>query len=375
MMSAGPRIIAAFAAFAIAGPAAAADSINDHLRRGLAYRAAGDLAAARLEFETVLNRQGLPPDLDQTVDAYARTAEAILAGKRLAANFFAGPTAGHYRENASPGSAHGADASDGADAANDLFIGARLGSSLTYTANANLTLTASLDYLFRTYDAADRSNDSELLWDLAVNRNRDTTTISAGVRGWMRHEGNGTTRNDYGLFTSLQLLPAANDQIKLGVDLRRRTYTEGPLDYRNRTVAEASIAWTHGFAQGGGSFSLALHGGREYFRQDGIDSNSWLLIIAPELAFTLSDSVSAFASFWYQSSRFNIERYRSDTGNNVIPIPDSNDGLYEIGGGLTWQFAPGWEAGPSILHIRESGTTLDEGYRATEIHLTVRKDF
>jgi hypothetical protein len=358
------RTIALLAALGLSVPAAA-DTIEDHLRRGLAYRAAGDLASARLEFETVLNRQGLPPDLDQTVDAYARTAEAILAGKRLVANFFAGPTAGHYRENASPD----------ADAADDLFIGARLGSSVTYTAADNLTLTANLDYLFRSYDAPDRSNDSELLWDLAANRNRDTTTLSAGVRGWMRHEGDGTTRNDYGVFTSLQLLPDANDQIELGVELRRRTYTPGPLDYRNRSVAEASIAWTHGFAGGRGSVGLTLLGGREYFRQDGVNDTSWLFVLAPEVNFTLSDSISAFASLWYQNSRFTIERYRSDTGNDVLPIPDANDGLYEIGGGLTWQFAPGWEAGPSILHIRETGGSAEESYRATEFSLTVRKDF
>lgn len=359
------RTIALLAALGLSGPAAAADSIDEHLRRGLAYRAAGDLASARLEFETVLNRQGLPPDLDQTVDAYARTAEAILAGKRLVANFFAGPTAGHYREHAGP------EAAD--DAADDLFLGARLGSSLTYTATDNLTLTANLDYLFRTYDAPGRSNDSELLWDLAANRNRDSTTLSAGVRGWMRYEGDGTTRNDYGIFTSLQLLPGANDQIELGAELRRRTYTQGPLDYRNRTVAEASIAWTHGFAGGRGSFGLALHTGREFFRQDGLDDASWLFIIAPEVNLTLSDTISAFATVWYQNSRFTIERYRADTGNAVIPIPDANDSLYEIGGGLTWQFAPGWEAGPSILHIRETGA--DESYRATEVFLTVRRDF
>lgn len=357
------RTIALLAALGIPAPAFAADTIEDHLRRGLAYRAAGDLAGARLEFETVLNRQGLPPDLDQTVDAYARTAEAILSGKRLVADFFAGPTAGHYRENANPD----------ADAADDLFIGARLGSSLTYVASDTLSLTANLDYLFRTYDAPGRSHDSELLWDLAANRNRDTTTLSAGVRGWMRHEGDGTTRNDYGVFAGLQLLARAQDRIELAADLRRRTYTAGPLDYRNRTVVEASIAWTHGFAGGSGSFGLALHGGREHFRQDSIDDSSWLLIIAPELKFTLSDSISAFANFWYQNSRFNIERYRSDTGNDVIPIPESNDGLYEIGGGLTWQFAPGWEAGPSILHVRESGA--GESYRATELSLTIRKDF
>jgi hypothetical protein len=355
------RTIAALAALTISAPALAADSITDHLRRGLAYRAAGDLAAARLEFETVLNRQGLPPDLDQSVEAYARTAEALLAGKSFVANFFIAPFAGHYRENAA------------ADAANDLFIGTRLGSSLTHAASDRVTLTANLDYLFRTYDAPGRSNDSELLWDLAANGNRDTTTLSAGVRGWMRYEGDGTTRNDYGVFTSLQLLPRANDQLELGLELRRRTYTQGPLDYRNRTVAEASIAWTHGFAGGRGSLGLALHAGREFFRQNGLDEASWLLVIAPEVNLTLTDTISAFATLWYQNSRFTIERYRGDTGNIVIPIPETNDSLYEIGGGLTWQFAPGWEAGPAVLHLRETGA--DTSYRATEVFLTVRRDF
>jgi hypothetical protein len=189
----------------------------------------------------------------------------------------------------------------------------------------------------------------------------------------MRYEGDGITRNDYGLFSSLQLLPDSNDQLEFSIDLRRRTYTQGPLDYRNRTIAEASIAWTHGFADGRASLGLAIHAGREFFQQDAGDGNSWLFILAPELNITLSESVSAFATGLYQSSRFNFERYRSETGNAVIPIGPRNDGLYEIGGGLTWQFARGWEAGPALLHVRE--TTSDTPYRATEVYLIVRKDF
>jgi len=47
-----------------------------------AYVALGDYASARIEFETVLRFDGLPPDVQQQAEIYAQAAEDYAAGRR-----------------------------------------------------------------------------------------------------------------------------------------------------------------------------------------------------------------------------------------------------------------------------------------------------
>lgn len=63
--------------------AAAPDSVAAHLGLGRACVALGDYASARIEFETVLRFDGLPPDLQQQAEIYAKAAEDYAAGGRL----------------------------------------------------------------------------------------------------------------------------------------------------------------------------------------------------------------------------------------------------------------------------------------------------
>ena len=49
--------------------------------------------------------------------------------------------------------------------------------------------------------------------------------------------------------------------------------------------------------------------------------------------------------------------------------------IYELGGGLTYAFAPGWSLRPQVLYIRDEGNTQFSDYSSTEIWLMVRKSF
>jgi hypothetical protein len=49
--------------------------------------------------------------------------------------------------------------------------------------------------------------------------------------------------------------------------------------------------------------------------------------------------------------------------------------IYELGGGLTYEFAPGWSLRPEVLYIRDEGNTEYSDYSATEFWLNLRADF
>ena len=77
----------------------------------------------------------------------------------------------------------------------------------------------------------------------------------------------------------------------------------------------------------------------------------------------------------WQSDRYNVERTNSEGADDVRGITTRNDDLWEVGGGLTWEFGRGWSLNPEILYTEDKSNILAVNYSSTELHLTLRKDF
>ena len=331
------------------------DTPEIHLQRALEYSQSGDLARARIEYETVLQIDNLPTDPNQIDQIYAKEARSRLAGQRIIPSAYIMVSAGNYREKATI-----AGAGDG----DDLFGGVRLGGRLAVTTSDKFSVNASLDYRFRAYDNAVRRYDSDLRWNLSGNHILGNNNLDFGIRGWSSYRGNGITRNDYGIFSALRFPVSENDQLKIGAELARRHYPRGPLRERSRDIAEASASWTH--AMGKMSFSLAAHGGREFATSDRPGGDSNFFGVSPSFDVAISDKVGAFTYLWW------IEFDSGDTG---AAIGTRNDDLLEIGGGVTWSFSPGWEAGPSFIYLRDFSNIVAVNYSSIEFILSVRRDF
>jgi hypothetical protein len=77
---------------------------------------------------------------------------------------------------------------------------------------------------------------------------------------------------------------------------------------------------------------------------------------------------------WWQNDRYNVERLGA-AGDSLVGIGTRNDNLYEVGGGLTWQFLPRWSLNPEILYVRDQSNVLAANYSSTELWITLRVDF
>jgi len=337
-------------------------SVDAHLGLGRAYLALGNYGRAKIEFETVLRFDDLPSDLESQVEIYAEAARAHAEGRRLLSSGYAVVGYGNYRIG-----------ERGGGPSNDAFFAARVGGSLNYELADSYALDGSMDYRFRDYDAEGRRNDSDLRWNGALSRTVGEGNWIFGVRGRVSYRGDGNYRNDFGAYGNYRLRLDPDNQVAAGLEVRQRRYPTGPLRERTRNIVELSGSWTHSLLDGKASFTLAGQAGRE-FNTERADGDANFFGLSPSIGFSITENLGGFAFVWWQNDRYNIERLGAP-GDALVGIGTRNDNLYEVGGGLTWQFAPRWSLNPEILYIRDQSNILAQNYSSTEIWLTLRLDF
>src|SRR5262245_27267142 len=124
--------------------------VASHLGLGRAYFARGMYSQAKLEFETVLRFDNLPPDLLTQVEIYDRSAAQYLDGeKRLIGFGFVQAGAGHYWEH---NTALTSASEDDDDLRKDPFVETRGGIGLDEALSESYLLDGNLDYQFRSFD-------------------------------------------------------------------------------------------------------------------------------------------------------------------------------------------------------------------------------
>jgi tetratricopeptide (TPR) repeat protein len=342
--------------------AATPTSVEAHLGLGRAFLAQGNYARAKIEFETVLRFDDLPPDLQQQAEIYAEAALGYAQGRRALLNGYAIVGYGNYRTGATGG---------GPD--NDGFFAARVGGNLNYELADNYSLDGSLDYRFRDYDNSQRRNDSDLRWNGAVSQTVGEGNWAVGLRGRVSYRGNSDYRNDFGIYGNYRYRLDPDNQLAAGLEVRQRRYPTGPLRERTRNIVEASGSWNRSLLDGKASFTLAGQGGREFNTQRN-DGDANFFGLSPSIGFSITEKLGGFAFIWWQNERYSIERLGS-AGDSLVGIGTRNDNLYEVGGGLSWQFLPTWSLNPEILYIRDQSNILAANYSSTEIWITLRKDF
>jgi tetratricopeptide (TPR) repeat protein len=347
------------------------DTTAAHLALGRAYFALGMYAEARIEFETVLRLDNLPPDLESQAAVYNEAAREVLdEGRRLVATGFALGGVGRYRVN----STRGTDAFGGGDR-RDTFYNAGAGGALSYVLDNGYSLNGRARYDFRWFDNEDIRNDSDLRWRAGASRNLGEGNVAFGVNGRVSYRGDSQYRNDYGLFADYRYRLDEDNQLGVGAILQRRRYPTGPLRERSRTLADLSLSWVRALFHGKGSFTLKGHGGYQYAtsRDDG---DAAVFGAMATLDYTFSETLGGFVFGLWERNNFNTDalHFHPDALDEGVVLRRS-DNLYEVGVGLVWEFARGWTLRPELLYIRDQSNSVGFNYSATETWINVRKDF
>jgi hypothetical protein len=346
-----------------------ANPIAGHLALGQAYLECGEYARAVLELEQVLRFDNLPPDLRQQAEIYAKAARNYREGRPFSGFGYAETGGGYYRENVTRTTN-----AAGGEPARDWFWNARVGGGLSYILEDDLSVEGTLDYQFRYYDDADRQDDSDLRWGAVLNQSLAKGSQAIGVRGRASYRGADGYRQDYGLFVNRSFTLDPNNQISLEGEIRSRVYPSGRERDSSRDIGEIWLGWTRALADGRAALTLTLNGGREWATHDRPAGDQTFYGAQIDWSMDFSERLGIFLlGLWEHNGHHeDVAEYE---GIEPVRMVTPNLDILELGGGLTYAFAPGWSLRPEVLYLRDEGNTHFSDYSSTEIWMTVRRLF
>lgn len=348
--------------------AARPDSVSAHLALGRAYYALGRFADAKIQFETVLRFDHLPPDLASQTRYYNKAAERYLdEDARLIGFDQVEIGLGRYWVNST--------SDTGKSEPAQMFYLVNLAAALSYLFENGYELEADLDYGAQIFERSDTRNDSDLNWRAGLRRALEHGSVGFGLRGQVSYVGDGDYRKDYGAFADWDRELSQHDEISVETYIRRRQYPTGPLRDRSRTIAEVSGGWTHSLLDGAASVSLVIHGGYQYATRRP-DGNSAFYGAFAQGDYTFNDHLDAFLSLEWERNRFNADQIHIHPDSlDEASILRRRDVLHEIGAGLAWEFASKWTLQPEVLYVHDSSNLDDFHYSSTEFRASVWTSF
>jgi len=125
---------------------------------------------------------------------------------------------------------------------------------------------------------------------------------------------------------------------------------------------------------GKAALTITLNGGREWATQDRPEGDQTFYGVAFDWGMDFNERLGVFLAGLWEHNGYHEDVAVDDEFEQVRELTPDLD-IYELGGGLTYEFTPGWSLRPEVLYIRDEGDTQYSDYSATEFWLIVRASF
>ncbi|MGE5791971.1 MAG: tetratricopeptide repeat protein [Bacteroidota bacterium] len=349
--------------------------VGVRLEMGRAYLALGDYARAKLEFETVLRFDGLPPDLREQAQIYARAADEFLAGGRTVGFGYIEYGFGYDSNPLSATSFSEITLTDGtvvplpisALQRSDHYNALSLGGELVHSLSGGYSLYAGGDARGRQYnniDVADfQSVDARFGFGFAEGR----TNVRLGVIGGYYRQDNTSLRDNYGVNGDVRYLVTNQDQITVSALANRFVYRPDALVVNDFDLYQGSAGWLRAVNNGRGAVGLALIGGYQNATEGRVDGDQAFFGGRLTLQNAFTDRIGAFVLGGMQQGN-----YRQVNAQFGLTRRDT---LYDVTAGVTWSFAPGWSLRPQVIYVKNDSNISLYEFDRTDISVNVRRDF
>jgi hypothetical protein len=348
--------------------------VGVRLEMGRAYLALGDYARAKLEFETVLRFENLPPDLRQQAQIYDSAAAQYLAGKRTVG--FGYLEIG-YGYDSNPQSATRISEVTLAGGGTlllpqsaleraDHYTALTAGGEVIHALTDRFTIFAGGEArarLFRDLDVAEFGT-VDLRAGVGYNEGAHNLRVAlTGGRFWLDDT---KTRDSVGGTVDYRYLAGKQDQITFGLSASRNEFLPAALVVNSYDLVQGSVGWLHAAADGLGAVGFTLLGGSELETEGRVDGDKPFVGLRVILQRTLSSQFGAFVAAGVQ--------YGEYAEVNPLFGTARKDTLGDVTLGVSWALAKGWSLRPQVLYMKNDSNQGLYDYDRTDISLNLRLD-
>lgn len=351
------------------------DYVGVRADMGRAYYMMGDLARAKIEFESVLAFSNLPPDLRSAVDQYMAAIEQRSKQQATVVTGFFEVGVGSDSNALSATSSSIINYANGAQAILGPESRKRGNSYFSYAAGAELNhafadqpWSAYLggDYRARSHASLDTADNYTMDARAGVQHASGRSLVRGGVtfgRYWL---DNAPTRDSYGATADWRFVIDDSDLLSVNGTATRLLYLAAAQRVNDYDLFAASLGWTHAIAATT-SATLALSAGEENAtggRLDG-DKSHWGLRGTLQHSFT--DTLGAYVTAGYQPGRYK----KINTDFDLV----RRDELSDLTAGLVWSLQDRWSVSTTVSMSKNRSNMPINAYSRTDAAVVLRKDF
>lgn len=343
---------------------------------GRAYFALGDFGRAKIEFETVLSFQNLPPDLRSTVEQYARAAEARAQAKRTVAT---GYLEAGYGRDTNVGSVTELNAIQlpsgglylpappvGLKSA-DNYATLALGGEINHQLTDQWGVYAGGDFRGRAYQTYSEPGNASLDARAGLSYSGGAWLIRGGLSAGQFWQNNERLRESVGASLDWRLALSSTSQISAGATVVRTTHiplTQVSQDFQTHTL---TLGWLTSLGDGSTVLSLNALGGTDNAIGGRDDGNKRFVGARVLLQKNFSPTVGAYVTLGATQSSY--------AATNPLYLISRDESLQDLTLGMSVGIAKGLTLRPQLSLVRNGSNAELYAYDKADMSVNVRYDY
>ena len=345
------------------------------LEMGRAYLALGDYARAKLEFETVLRFDNLPPDLRQQAVLYGKAADDLIAGKKTAFHAYAEYGFGHD-SNAVAGTSvreiipvNGIPIvlPDSALEQSDTYHAFALGGEVIRALGERFSLIAGIDGRARAYRSVEAADMGNLDARFGVGYSDGASSARAGFTAGRYWLDDMKMRDALGFAAEYRRLVGKQNQVSVSALAAQFKFLPEELRVNDYNLYQFGLGWLHATANGRTAIGTQLLFGVEKETSGREDGDKPFIGGRLSLQQSMTDRLGAFFLAGALHGKY--------ANVNTIFGYKREETLYDVAAGVSWSFAKDWSLRPQVLYFRNNSNAPLFEYDRTDVSLNLRKDF
>lgn len=345
---------------------------------GRAYYALGDYARAKIEFETVLAVQNLPPDLRSTVEQYVRQAEARAKSIRTIASLYSELSWGYDTNIAGATSARSVvipglpppnvlDLNSPDTRTKDHYLAVAVGGEITHQVSDAWAGFAGGDIRSRRYRNFDQVDNWSGTGRLGFNYAGGRWLLRGTLSGGQDTQNAERLRDSIGLAFDWRFALNNSSQLTLNIGQVRYTYVSAPNRANDNDTVGGSLGWLQAIGDGSTLLSLSYAGGVETVRTARSDGDRSFGGPRFLVQTSIDPTVGAFLTGGVTQSRF-------DAFNDLFLVT-RDETLYDAALGVTFALKKGVALRPQLTYVRNKSNVVLFDTTRTDFSLNLRLDW